>query len=287
MIPYIIGSNGRLGQIIKQKANAIGINPVFSYDIANYSNPGDREYDFSEMVNGAYKNKGVIIDATTPAAFKKNIFEYTNVRNNIVVATTGWYNELDTVKNLVRDSDSQLIYAGNFSLGVMSFYDRVREQARICNKIGGFKVCVEEIHHIHKLDYPSGTANVLEKIIAEEMGIRPDKFLKHHGEYGKDLVLDNPTKTADIITRPLEAEKKEKVENSYPMISHRVGEVFGYHRVVFYDKNQEIVIDHNSKSRSHFADGIFLAADWIRRQPSGVYTMEDCWKDFKNSEKQK
>src|SRR5690606_20448927 len=85
----------------------------------------------------------------------------------LVVGTTGWYDELESFKNKCLDSNNSLLYGSNFSIGVNVFFHVNRILAKAMNPYKQYDVQVEEIHHIHKLDAPSGTAITIAEGIVE------------------------------------------------------------------------------------------------------------------------
>src|SRR5690606_17826375 len=85
----------------------------------------------------------------------------------IVVGTTGWYEHLDEVKSICEDENQTMLYGSNFSIGVNVFFHVNKFLAKAMNPYKQYDVQVEEIHHIHKLDAPSGTAITIAEGILE------------------------------------------------------------------------------------------------------------------------
>lgn len=110
----------------------------------------------------------VVIDFTTPAAVLRNIEACAAARKNIVVGTTGWYGELDRVRGLVNDCGIGFVYGANFSFGVNLFFEIARLAGEALKH--GYGGSVEEIHHVHKKDAPSGTALMLQQILEQSGG---------------------------------------------------------------------------------------------------------------------
>ena len=110
----------------------------------------------------------MVIDFTTPAAVLQNIEACTSAGANMVIGTTGWYEQLARVRSLVEKAGTGLLYASNFSLGVNLFFDVARAAASAMHY--GYSGKIVEAHHALKKDKPSGTAAVLRRIIAESSG---------------------------------------------------------------------------------------------------------------------
>ena len=123
----------------------------------------------------------VVIDFTTPEAFRAN---YKTIAANFkaaVIGTTGWYDISEEVFDAFRQEQTPLIWASNFSIGVNAFFAAVERACEVL-KGNGYTPHVEEIHHIHKLDAPSGTAKSIGAIIEQTLGERPEIGAQRIGE---------------------------------------------------------------------------------------------------------
>jgi 4-hydroxy-tetrahydrodipicolinate reductase len=126
-----------------------------------------RVLDLDENQNGSALTAAFLadydaaIDFTTPEAAAANIRAVLSVGGKIVVGTTGWYQHLDEFRALVSKRLGSLLYATNFSIGVLKLFRLTRELARL----EGYKFSITETHHTTKLDAPSGTAITLRQII--------------------------------------------------------------------------------------------------------------------------
>ncbi|MDR1372031.1 MAG: 4-hydroxy-tetrahydrodipicolinate reductase [Dysgonamonadaceae bacterium] len=163
----------------------------------------------------------------------------------VVTGTTGWYNRLDEIKNIVRLEDRTFFYASNFSIGVNIFFAINRYLAKIMNSFPQYDIRMEEIHHVHKLDSPSGTGITL----AEEILKNIDR--KHSW---KDA--SNGDSSELLIT------------------SVREGEVPGIHEIIYESDADLIRIKHDAKNRSGFALGAVLAAEFVKDK-KGFYEMQN------------
>jgi len=123
----------------------------------------------------------VCIDFTTPDSFKANYPVLARNFKAVVVGTTGWYDIKEEVFEAFRAAGTPLVWASNFSIGVNAFFAAVE---RVCEvlKGHGYTPSVEEIHHIHKLDAPSGTAKSIGEIISRKLGEAPEIGSKRIGE---------------------------------------------------------------------------------------------------------
>ena len=98
-----------------------------------------------------------------------NIYHCFEANVPVVVGTTGWYGELQQIKNDCLKSNNTLLYGSNFSIGVNLFFHLNKILAKLMNNYPAYEVQVEEIHHTQKLDAPSGTAMTIAEDIIEEL----------------------------------------------------------------------------------------------------------------------
>ncbi len=110
----------------------------------------------------------VAIDFTTPTAVIENVIACAAAKVNVVVGTTGWYQHLGKVRELVEESKIGFVYGSNFSVGVNIFFNIIRDAASAARF--GYEVKIIERHHEQKKDKPSGTAVTLHKVIQESSG---------------------------------------------------------------------------------------------------------------------
>jgi 4-hydroxy-tetrahydrodipicolinate reductase len=163
----------------------------------------------------------------------------------VVTGTTGWLGRLDEVKKICETGDQTFFYASNFSMGVNIFFAVNRYLARIMNHFPAYDVRMEEIHHIHKLDSPSGTGITLAEGILENIA-RKTQW----------------TETAEGLPADL------------PIRSKREGETPGIHEIVYESDADIIRIRHDAKSRKGFAEGAVIAAEFVKGK-KGFFTMND------------
>ena len=123
----------------------------------------------------------VCIDFTTPAAFRNNYKTLAENFKAVVVGTTGWYDIKEDVFSAFEKEDTALVWASNFSIGVNAFFAAVERTCEVL-KGNGYSPSVSEIHHIHKLDAPSGTAKSIASIITDTLGEVPPIDAQRIGE---------------------------------------------------------------------------------------------------------
>jgi len=161
----------------------------------------------------------------------------------VVCGTTGWLEDYDQVVQNTQKNNTAFLYASNFSVGVNLFFKLNKIFAQIMQKHQEYNTSLEEIHHIHKLDAPSGTAITLAEDIIE------------NSDYSQWKLDENGPETLSIS-------------------SIRKGEVPGTHRVSYQSPIDNITIEHKAHNREGFALGAVVAAEWIVGK-KGIYKMED------------
>lgn len=141
------------------------------------------------------RDVAVVIDFTTPQAVLENVAACTHARKNMVVGTTGWYEKLPKIRELVTRSGIGLLYASNFSVGVNVFFEVARAAAAALQH--GYNGEIMERHHAQKKDAPSGTAVVLQKILRESGGQELEIVSLREGETVglHEIVLDSRNDT--------------------------------------------------------------------------------------------
>lgn len=189
-----------------------------------------------------FKSADVAIEFTQPAAAEENVRKALHAGVAVVSGTTAWADGLERVKSEIK-GDAGLIWSGNYSLGVNIFFAVNRYMAKIMSHFPQYKPDMTEVHHIHKLDHPSGTALMAaEQIIAETPGL--------------DGWSENP-------------------QEGKLLINHiRHAEVPGIHEVTWESEVDSIKLEHSAKSRDGFALGAVLAAEWLKGKP-GYHTIDE------------
>lgn len=156
----IISGYGKMGHMVENALISRGHELVLaSEDIASVS---------PELANDC-----VCIDFTTPDAFKANYKAIAANFKAAVVGTTGWDDVLGEVVAAFYAAGTPLIYSSNFSIGVNAVFAALEKVGDIL-KSHGYVPHIEETHHVHKKDAPSGTAKTMASIVEDHLGIRPD-----------------------------------------------------------------------------------------------------------------
>lgn len=132
-------------------------------------------------VDDALAAECICIDFSTPEAFRANYPEIARKFKAAVVGTTGWYDIKEEVFESFRACGKTLVWASNFSLGVNAFFAAVRRACEVLRD-KGYTPHVEEVHHVHKLDAPSGTAKSVGQIIGDTLGVVPEISSRRIGE---------------------------------------------------------------------------------------------------------
>ena len=194
------------------------------------------------------KDVDVCIDFSVPSAVVHNIELVAGCGKNIVVGTTGWYDQLDIIKKIVKEKNTGLLYSANFSLGMNIFFQIVSSASHLLDKFDAYDIAINEIHHKRKIDSPSGTAFTLGQIILQHIRRKKEIFN--------------------------ERTQKEIKPEQLHITSTRVGDVVGTHRVLFDSEADSIELIHSAKNRCGFALGALIAAEWLKGK-KGFYTMKD------------
>jgi len=233
---------GKMGQIIERFAIERGHEVVLKIGVEN----------LTELTSANLKKADVAIDFSAPNAAVANIYQCFEAGLPIVVGTTGWYGELQQIKNDCLKSNNTLLYGSNFSVGVNLFFHLNKVLAKLMNNYPAYEVQVEEIHHTQKLDSPSGTAMTIAEDIIEAVE------RKH--EWVNEVVG----------TAVPEAFKSEELL----IESHRIENVPGTHTVIYSSEVDDIEIKHTAHNRAGFALGAIIAAEWLENK-QGFYNIAD------------
>jgi 4-hydroxy-tetrahydrodipicolinate reductase len=214
---------GKMGREIEKIALSRGHEIVSIIDV-------DNEADFDSE---AFKSAAVAIEFTSPHSALNNFRRCFAAGVPVVAGTTGWLEHLDEVKQACEKDGKTFFYASNFSLGVNIFFALNNYLAKIMNQYPDYDVKMEEVHHVHKLDAPSGTAITLAEGVLENID-RKNTWKLETAESETDL----------------------------PIHCIRRGEVPGIHEIIYESEVDTISIKHDAKSRKGFALGAVVAAEF-------------------------
>lgn len=187
----------------------------------------------------------VAIEFSNPDSAVANYYKCFEAAIPVVSGTTAWLNRLDEVTKKLESQNATLFFAPNFSIGVNLFFKVNEVLAKLMNQHKNYNVEMEEIHHLQKLDSPSGTAIKTAEIILQE--------------------LDSKTswKEAEKVA-PNELQIHAKREEGVP----------GTHTVHYFSPEDSIELKHTAHSRKGFALGAVLAAEWVIGK-KGLFEMKD------------
>ena len=235
---------GKMGKEIEKIALSRGHEIVSVIDIDNRQ----------DMDSDAFRSADVAIEFTAPAVAYGNCMEAFRQGVKVVSGSTGWMGEHgEEMRRLCKEEGKTLFWSSNFSLGVAVFSAVNKYLAKIMNRFPNYDVSMEETHHVHKLDAPSGTAVML---FDEIKTVRPNATAVYgrsgHGKRHFD----------DIGIHAI-----------------RMGNVVGEHEVILATPTQTISLKHEAHDRALFAEGAIVAASFLYKMDKGLYNMHDIMKD--------
>ena len=224
---------GKMGKTIEKIALDRGHQIVSIIDI-------DNQQDFD---SDAFRSADVAIEFTTPTTAVDNYLKAFAQGVPVVSGSTGWTARMDEIKDICDRGEATFFWTSNFSLGVNIFFALNKYLSALMDNFTDYTPEMKEIHHIHKLDHPSGTAITL-----------------------AEGLIDNVTR--------INAWTEENPSDSQLLINHeREGEVPGTHIISWNSDVDTINIEHKAKSRQGFALGAVVAAEWVNGK-KGFLTME-------------
>ena len=221
---------GKMGKIVEKIAKNRGHEIIFKID------KNSSHYDLN--------NVDIAIDFSTPKSALSNISKALENCIPIISGTTGWTEQYNKAVKLCNEKNGAFLYASNFSLGVNIFFEINRNLAKIMNNYTEYKIKMKEIHHIEKIDAPSGTAITLAESIIDETNYQKWSF-------GNDFKEDE-----------ISIESQRLLDNT------------GTHEVIYKSEIDEIKIKHVASNRDGFGLGAVIAAEWLIGK-KGVFSMKD------------
>lgn len=229
---------GKMGREIEKIAKERGHEICSVIDIDNL-----QDFDSPEFLQ-----TNVAIEFTRPDTAFSNYQKCFERHIPVVAGTTGWLAHLEEIKAACENGEQTFFYASNYSIGVNIFFALNKYLAKMMNPFSDYDVKMEEVHHIHKLDSPSGTGITLAEGILE-----------------------------NIDRKDCWKEAQEGKPNELLIHSIREGEVPGIHEISYESEVDVISIKHDAKNRKGLALGAVLAAEFTYKK-KGFLTMNDMLK---------
>lgn len=226
---------GKMGKAIEEIALANGDEVVLKIGLEN----------LEDFTIESLQQADVAIEFTDPHSAVSNIKKCFDAGVPVVCGTTGWLKELEAIKAYCSEKNGAFLYASNYSIGVNLFFAVNEYLAVLMSKHSEYQVHVEEVHHTHKKDAPSGTAISIAEQILENIKT-------------KKSWVNSETDNADELE----------------ITSRRIGEVPGIHSVKYNSPTDFIEITHSAYNRKGFASGALLAAKFIAGK-KGIFNMKD------------
>jgi 4-hydroxy-tetrahydrodipicolinate reductase len=191
------------------------------------------------------KKADVAIEFTTPETAIHNIYKCFDAGVPVVCGTTGWLKHWEEILKTCNEKGQAFFYASNYSIGVNLFFKLNEYLAQLMKPYKNYTPSLEETHHIHKKDAPSGTGITL-----------AEGLIKKHSSFTNWALKENASKS------------------DLPILSKREGEVPGTHSIKYTSACDEITITHEAYNRTGFAEGAVVAAAWLVGK-KGVFNMTD------------
>lgn len=233
---------GKMGHAIEKIARERGHEIVAVIDVDNVA----------DIHGPAFASADVAIEFTTPATAPANIVEAARAGVPVVCGSTGWGARRAEVEKAVTEAGGTLLASSNFSIGVNILFVLNRRLAAIMNNLPQYRPRLDEVHHVHKLDHPSGTAITLAEGLIDSV---------------------------DRIDRWAETIPASAPAGVLPVECERRGEVPGIHTIEWTSPVDTITISHSAKSREGFALGAVMAAEWAASR-KGILSLDQMLSDL-------
>ncbi|QEN07938.1 4-hydroxy-tetrahydrodipicolinate reductase [Oceanispirochaeta crateris] len=243
----IIMGYGRMGREIEKILQERGHQIISRVDPGGF---GDELTPSEESLTAA----DAVIEFALPLGIEKNTALYSQFDLKAVIGTTGWTDRKETVLKPFENGKGACLYGSNFSIGAHLFFRLTEAASKMINKVEEYDIMLTEYHHNKKVDAPSGTALT-----------------------AANLVLKNMDRKKEILPgNPQGAIKPEQLH----VASIRGGHIPGIHTITMDSPADSLEISHNARNRSGFALGAVMAAEWLLKDKSGIYTVDDFISDL-------
>ena len=242
---------GRMGHMIEEIAVSRGHEIVCTVDVDN-----PEAFD-----SEAFRSADVAIEFSMPSSAYANVLKAFDAGLKVVSGTTGWFAAHKDEMEALCAGGKTLFWSSNFSIGVYIFSAVNKYLAGIMDKFDSYDVAMDEVHHCHKLDSPSGTAVTLAEGLLSRLS-RKDSWANELAPLGE-----------------VESLKAPAPGSALQIFSYRHDEVPGIHSIRYESEADRIVITHEAKSRRGFALGAVLAAEFAAVH-EGLLGMDDLFKEL-------
>ncbi len=198
-----------------------------------------------ELKSARFDGSEVAIEFTNAESCLQNLPILAEKKINTIIGSTGWYDRMEEIKNVVQKSGIGCLWSANFSMGVQIFWYLARHAGKAVNLIPEYDVAIHELHHKMKKDAPSGTAVRTAQILLEEIDRKKEM-----------------------------SSKSEVLPHELQVSATRVGSIPGTHTVYLDSAYDTIELTHTARNREGFATGAIKTAEWITGK-KGFFTMDD------------
>ncbi|PJZ69221.1 4-hydroxy-tetrahydrodipicolinate reductase [Leptospira perolatii] len=255
----VVGASGRMGKAILQVLYASKISQLSSAVVSDgsvflgldsglHAGLKQNEIKFSDDLNNAVQSCDTVIDFSTREVLLEVLEACVRASKPLVVGTTG-LTDLHKQKLIEASKKIPIVYSPNMSIGVNLLFKLTEIAAKVMGELADIEI--QDIHHRHKKDAPSGTADKLKSILLETLSRKEDNVI--YGRHSHSLPERDPKEIA--------------------IHTLRAGEVIGDHTVYFFTPEERVEITHKAQDRKTFAVGSVKAAEFLVGKPSGLYDM--------------
>jgi len=233
---------GSMGKSIKEIAISRGHTVDITID------PMNPQATHKTLHEATLKDIDIVIDFSQAGSVIENAQIVAKAEKNLVIGTTGWYERLPEVLNIVKENNIGIMWSANFSIGVNMYYEIIKKAAELVNQYDEYDIWGTELHHNNKADSPSGTA----KEVAE-------------------ILLNNIERKTKMLYDKLD---RKINPNEIHFSSTRGGPVNFSHTIGFDSSSDTITITHSARDRGGYALGAVKAMEWLQDK-KGLFNMND------------
>ncbi len=257
----IVGVAGRMGRALVEACHqAEGVrlgaaierpgSPNIGLDAGELAGVGSKGVRIFDDLAKVVSDFDVLIDFTVPEATMNHVAVCSKHGKSMVIGTTGF---TDSQKAEIKQAARKIpiVLAPNMSVGVNLCFKLIELAAQVLGETADIEII--EAHHRHKIDAPSGTALRMGEVVAHTLG----RDLAKNAVYGR------------------EGRTGARDPKQIGFATVRAGDIVGEHTVMFADVGERVEIVHKASSRMTFAKGAVRAAQWLAKEPAGMYDMQD------------